>query len=44
MKQLLMQCNMIYTYYDAVRFDFDSIHYDAMEVKIRFYAIQYGTV
>ncbi len=30
MKQLAMRCDTIHLYYDAVRFDFDSIQHNAI--------------
>ncbi len=44
-----MWCDTIYPYYDAVRFDFDSIQHKVIQYnmmqwkKIWCYAIQYGT-
>ncbi len=31
MKQLAIRCDTIHPYYDAVRFDFDSMQYDPLE-------------
>ncbi len=33
MKQLAMWCDTIHTYYDAVRFEFDSIQHNAISMQ-----------
>ncbi len=49
-KQLLLQCDMIHPYYDAMRTDFDLIQHNVIQCntkqwnKIWCYAIQYGTL